>query len=161
MKSFYDAVERAALRLRINYVPCHVRSHLFKPENHFNPEESEPAWRPGAGSFKLEGPRMTWANSFTPGREEGSPEKELPCLERQEAATRAAHSQGGHLGRTALRHQPARTTSGPPSSRGTASSAAHPAGGLHRPFDVGRAFPGVRGSPPSEPQGASIILISC
>lgn len=96
MKSFYDAVERAALRLRINYVPCHVRSHLFKPENHFNPEESEPAWRPGAGSFKLEGPRMTWANSFTPGREEGSPEKELPCLERQEAATRAAHSQGGH-----------------------------------------------------------------
>ena len=64
--------------------------------------------------FQLEGPRMTWANAFTLGREEVSPEKELLCPERQEAATRAARGQGGHLGCMALRRQPARTTSGPP-----------------------------------------------
>lgn len=79
------------------------------------PGGQERAPRSGnCGSFQLEGPRMTWANALTPGREEVSPEKELSCPERQEAATRAARGQGGRLGCMALRRQPARTTSGPP-----------------------------------------------
>ena len=81
-----------------------------------------------------------------------NPEKELPCPERQEAATRAARGRGGPLACKTLRRQAARTPFRPPSSCGACRAEAQPVGSLYRPSDRGRAFPGVRGGPPSAPR---------